>query len=62
VGTDLGEAAEETMLLVPDMIIVIEPYIWREGVGGYRAEESLLITADGCERLSAFPYGAFDDA
>jgi Xaa-Pro aminopeptidase len=62
VGTDLGEAAEEEMLLAPDMVLVIEPYVWREGVGGYRAEESLLVTTGGCEVLSAFPYGALGDA
>jgi Xaa-Pro aminopeptidase len=62
VGTDLGEAAEERMILRPGMVLVIEPYVWVEGVGGYRAEESLLITARGAERFSDFPFGAFADA
>lgn len=66
IGTDLGEADEERMILRPGMVLVIEPYVWREGVGGYRAEETYLITDRGAERLSDFPHGAFagseDDA
>jgi Xaa-Pro aminopeptidase len=59
VGTDLGEALEEQWLLRPGMVIVLEPYVWEEGVGGYRAEETVLITESGCERFTDFPYGAF---
>jgi Xaa-Pro aminopeptidase len=41
------------------MVVVIEPYVWEEGVGGHRAEESLLVTETGAERFSRFPYGTF---
>ncbi len=62
VGTDFGEAAEEQMILHPGMVLVIEPYVWIEGVGGYRAEESYLVTARGAERLSDCPHGALAEA
>jgi Xaa-Pro aminopeptidase len=58
VGTDLGEAAEEQMILHPRMVLVIEPYVWVDGVGGYRAEESYVITERGADRLTDFPHGA----
>ncbi len=62
VGTDLGEAAEDAIGLVAGMVIVVEPYVWSEGVGGYRGEESILIDPSGPTRLSHFAYGAFDAA
>lgn len=62
VGTELGEAAEDAIGLVPGMVIVVEPYVWSEGVGGYRGEESILITPSGPTRLSHFAYGAFASA
>jgi Xaa-Pro aminopeptidase len=55
VGTDLGRAAEEAMVLAPGMVLVLEPYVWEAGAGGYRAEVMLAITATGAERLSAPP-------
>jgi len=34
---------------------VLEPYAWEEGLGGYRAEQTIVITPHGFERLSAPP-------
>jgi Xaa-Pro aminopeptidase len=59
VGTDLGEAIEERWTLEPGMVIVFEPYVWEEGVGGYRAEETVVVTEQGCEPFTHFGYGAF---
>jgi Xaa-Pro aminopeptidase len=59
VGTDLGEAVEDEWTLRPGMVMVFEPYVWEEGVGGYRAEETVVLTENGCERFSDFPYGPF---
>lgn len=61
VGTDLGEAAEERWALEPGMVIVLEPYVWEDGVGGYRAEETLVVTEGGNERLTTFPYAPFEE-
>jgi Xaa-Pro dipeptidase len=55
IGTDLGLAAEERMVLAPGMVLVLEPYAWEEGAGGYRAEQTIVVTEAGFERLSAPP-------
>ncbi len=53
IGTDLGLELEERTVLAPGMVLVLEPYVWEEGAGGYRAEVMIAITATGHERLSA---------
>ena len=55
IGTDLGLAAEERMILAPGMVLVLEPCAWEEGLGGYRAEQALVVTPTGHELLSAPP-------
>ena len=51
----LGLAGGEP--LVPGDVIAIEPGIeGLEGIGGVRYEDLLLITEDGCETLTGFPY------
>jgi Xaa-Pro aminopeptidase len=55
IGTDLGLAAEERIVLEPGMVLVLEPYVWEAGAGGYRAEHMVAITASGVEALSAPP-------
>jgi Xaa-Pro aminopeptidase len=42
------------------MVLVFEPYVWEEGIGGYRAEETVVVTESGCERFTRFSYGAFE--
>jgi len=39
-------------LLKEGMVITIEPGIYLPNVGGVRIEEDILITADGCEKLT----------
>jgi Xaa-Pro aminopeptidase len=51
----LGLAGAET--LVPGDVIAIEPGIEGiDGIGGVRFEDLLLITDDGCETLTRYPY------
>jgi Xaa-Pro aminopeptidase len=57
VGTDIGVAAEEAIVLLPGMVLVLEPYAWEEGAGGHRAEQTIAITATGHEILSATAPG-----
>jgi Xaa-Pro aminopeptidase len=42
--------------MVPGDVIAVEPGTYRQGYGGVRLEDLLLITQDGCEVLTDFPY------
>lgn len=55
IGTDLGQDFDDGFVLAEGMILVLEPVIWRDGHGGYRAEEVTVVTADGCRRLGGAP-------
>ncbi len=57
VGTYLGEAVEERYELRQDMILVLEPYTWKEGIGGFQAKQMVHITANGPEVWGQFPMG-----
>ena len=59
VGTDMGMEYEREWVLQPGMVMILEPVIFEEGVGMYRAEESIVITPKGFERFTNFPHGAF---
>ncbi len=37
-------------------VIAVEPGLWDEHIGGVRLEDLLLVTTDGCETLTQFPY------
>ena len=43
-------------VLETGMILNIEPGIWKPGVGGFRIEDTYLITETGWQRLSRAPY------
>lgn len=51
IGTDLGPAFDDGFVLAEGMTLVLEPVVWHDGHGGYRAEEVTVVTADGCRRL-----------
>ena len=59
IGTDLGEDFDESIVLQPGMVLVLEPAIWEDGRGGYRSEEIVAVTDSGCVFLSDFPYTPF---
>jgi Xaa-Pro aminopeptidase len=42
--------------LVPGDVVAIEPGCYRNGYGGVRLEDLALVTDDGYERLTSFPY------
>ncbi len=42
--------------LVPGDVITIEPGLYRKGYGGVRLEDLVLVTEDGYENLTGFPY------
>lgn len=62
IGTDLGEAFDESVVLQPGMVLVLEPVTWEDGFGGYRSEDIVAVTDHGWEQLSSFPYDPFESA
>jgi Xaa-Pro aminopeptidase len=59
VGSDLGEEFDGALVLEAGMILVLEPTVWDDGAAGYRAEEVVLITEDGWEPMTDYPYDPF---
>ena len=60
VGLGLHEApglgqAGTTPLVVGD-VIAVEPGLWQRDVGEVRFEDLLLVTEQGCETLTRYPY------
>jgi Xaa-Pro dipeptidase len=56
VGTDLGEAFDERLIMQPGMVLVLEPVIWEEGYAGYRSEDIVAVTDTGWVKLSGSTY------
>ena len=42
--------------LVPGDCITIEPGLYRQGYGGVRLEDNVLVTESGAENLASYPY------
>jgi Xaa-Pro aminopeptidase len=59
VGSDIGEEFDASYVLEAGMILVLEPVIWDDGQCGYRSEEVVLVTDDGWEPLTDYPYDPF---
>jgi Xaa-Pro dipeptidase len=59
IGTDLGDEFDESIVLAPGMVMVLEPAVWEDEVGGYRGEEIVAVNEDGWTPLSDYPYEPF---
>ena len=62
IGTDLGEAFDASLVMVPGMVVVFEPVIWDEGAAGYRSEDIVAVTDGGWVPLSGSRYDPFEVA
>jgi Xaa-Pro aminopeptidase len=60
-GADFAPEDEAAMVLVEGNVLMVEPYIWEEGVGGYRAEYCVVVGPSGTEIVSSLPYGRWPD-
>jgi Xaa-Pro aminopeptidase len=59
IGLDVHErpnVGRTSDTLVAGDVMVIEPGCYRHGYGGVRLEEAFVVTEDGYEPLTAFPY------
>ena len=59
IGTDLGDAFDDRLVMAPGMVLVLEPVIWDDGEAGYRAEDVFGVTDDGWVALSDHPYDPY---
>jgi Xaa-Pro aminopeptidase len=50
----LGQAGREP--LVAGDVVAVEPGLWDRELGGVTFEDLLLVTEDGCETLTDYPY------
>jgi Xaa-Pro aminopeptidase len=53
-GPGLGQTGTEP--LVAGDVLALEPGLWQREVGGVRFEDLVLVTADGAETLTSYPY------
>jgi Xaa-Pro aminopeptidase len=61
IGTDLGDGYDRRQVLAAGTVLMVEPIVWDEGHSGYRSENMVVVTDDGCVYLSTYPYDPYGD-
>ncbi len=59
IGTDLGQEFDDNFVFPAGMLLVLEPVVWEDGTGGYRSEEIVIITEDGYQSITDYPYAPY---
>jgi Xaa-Pro dipeptidase len=59
IGTDLGQKFDDNFVFPAGMLLVLEPVVWEDGTGGYRSEEIVIITEDGYQSITDYPYAPY---
>jgi len=59
IGTDLGQEFDDNFVFPAGMVLVLEPVVWEDGTGGYRSEEIVVITEDGYQSITDYPYAPY---
>lgn len=59
IGTDLGAEFDDGFVFPAGMLLVLEPVVWQDGTGGYRGEEIVIITEDGYQSITDYPYAPY---
>jgi len=59
IGTDLGQEFDDNFVFPAGMVLVLEPVVWEDGTGGYRSEEIVIITDDGYQSITDYPYAPY---
>ena len=62
IGTDLGQEFDDNFVFPAGMLLVLEPVVWEDGTGGYRSEEIVVITEDGYQSITDYPYAPYGGA
>ena len=47
---------DKAYVLEPGMVFSIEPYVGEPGIGGIRLEDNVVVTDNGMDVISRFPY------
>ncbi len=61
IGLEIHEqpilSARSVGILAADLVVTVEPGAYVPGRGGVRIEDSVVVTADGCDPITHFPKG-----